>query len=179
MRDLVAVAGIANSPFVMVVNPDLPAKTMPEFIAYAKANPGKINMASGGNGASTHMFGELFKLMAGVDLVHMPYRGSYMPDLLSGQVQVLFDPIPQSMEHDPHRQAAGAGVTTAKRLDALPDVPPSAISCRATTAVGWFGLTRRRARPPTSSPAQPGDQRIPRRPQLQARLATWASSPCR
>src|SRR5882724_3132794 len=80
IRDIAPVAGFANSPFVVIVNPSLPANTVPELIAYAKANPGKINMASGGNGASTHILGELFKLMAAVDLVHVPYRGSYMPD---------------------------------------------------------------------------------------------------
>ena len=92
IRDIAPVAGIASVPLVMVVNPSVPAKTIPEFIAYAKANPGKINMASGGNGSPAHVAGELFKMMAGVDMVHVPYRGEAiaLPDLLGGQVQVLF-----------------------------------------------------------------------------------------
>jgi tripartite-type tricarboxylate transporter receptor subunit TctC len=89
-HDITPVAGIARSRFVMVVNSSFPARTLPEFIAYAKANPGKVNMASGGIGTSPHIFGELFKMMAGVDMVHVPYRGSVMPDLLSGQVQVAW-----------------------------------------------------------------------------------------
>jgi tripartite-type tricarboxylate transporter receptor subunit TctC len=89
IRDVSPVAIIANAPFVLIVTPSFPAQTVPELIAHAKANPGKINMASGGNGAATHVFGELFKTMAGVDLVHVPYRSSYMPDLLSGQVQLV------------------------------------------------------------------------------------------
>src|SRR5262245_52285506 len=99
MRDMVPVAAIADAPYVMVVNPSVPAKTIPEFIAYAKANPGRINMASGGNGSSSHIFGELFKIMAGIDLVHVPYRGSFMPDLLAGQVQMTINPIPQATEY--------------------------------------------------------------------------------
>ncbi len=90
IRDIAPVAGIATTPFIMLVPPSFPAKTVPEFIAYAKANPGKINMALHGNGSSNHIFGELFKIMTGVDLVHVPYRGNYMPDLLTGQVQVVF-----------------------------------------------------------------------------------------
>ena len=90
-RDIVPVASIGRTPFIMVVNPSVPAKTVPEFIAYAKANPGKLNMASNGNGTSNHVFGELFKAMAGVDLVHVPYRGSLLPDLLAGQVQLSFE----------------------------------------------------------------------------------------
>ena len=96
--DIAHVAGVANAPYVVVVSPMVPARTIPEFIAYAKANPGKINMASGGTGSSSHIFGELFKTMAGVDLVHVPYRGNYMPDLLAGQVQFAVNPIPQALE---------------------------------------------------------------------------------
>ena len=96
IHDIAPIASIANAPFVVVVPPSFPAKTLPEFIAFAKANPGKINMASGGNGSSPHIFGELFKIMAGVDLVHVPYRGNYMSDLLAAQVQVVFSPIPQA-----------------------------------------------------------------------------------
>src|SRR5580658_6357296 len=95
IQDIAPVAGIMRYPYVMVVNPSLPAKTVPEFIAYAKANAGKINMASAGNGTAPHVFGALFKIMAGVDMVHVPYRGSFLPDLLGGQVQVVFAPIAQ------------------------------------------------------------------------------------
>jgi tripartite-type tricarboxylate transporter receptor subunit TctC len=147
VRDLAPVAGIANSPFVVVVNPDLPAKTIPELIAYAKANPGKINMASGGNGASTHIFGELFKLMAGVDLLHVPYRGSYLPDLLSGQVHVVFNPIPQSMELIRSGRLRALAVTTAKRLDTLPDVPTVGEFVAGYAAIGWFGLSAPKGTP--------------------------------
>lgn len=147
-RDLAAVAGIANAPFVMMVNPSFPASTVPEFIAYAKANRGKINMASGGNGTSTHVFGELFKMMAKVDLVHIPYRGNYMPDLLSGQTQVLFGPIPQSIGYLRGGQLRALGVTTAKRLDALPDVPAIGEFLPGYDAVGWFGLAAPRNTPP-------------------------------
>jgi tripartite-type tricarboxylate transporter receptor subunit TctC len=147
-RDLAAVAGVANAPFVMMVNPSFAARTVPEFIAYAKANPGKINMASGGNGTSTHVFGELFKMLAKVDLVHIPYRGNYMPDLLSGQTQVLFGPIPQSIGYLRGGQLRALGVTTAKRLDALPDVPAIGEFLPGYDAVGWFGLAAPRHTPP-------------------------------
>src|SRR5262245_1338173 len=123
IRDTAPVASVASTPFVMVVNPALPAKTVPEFIAYAKANPGKINMASGGNGTSPHIFGELFQIMAGVGFVHVPYRGAYMPDLLAGQVQVVFGPIAQSLELIRAGKLRVLGVTTTKRLPELPDVP--------------------------------------------------------
>jgi tripartite-type tricarboxylate transporter receptor subunit TctC len=147
-RDLVGVAGLANAPFVLMVNPDFPAKTVPELIAYAKAHPGKTNMASGGNGTSTHVFGELFKMMAGVDLVHIPYRGNYIPDLLSGQTQVLFGPIPQTIGYLRAGKLRPLGVTTAKRLDALPDVPPIGDFLRGYEAVGWYGLAAPSKTPP-------------------------------
>ena len=99
IRDLTPVAGIGRTPFVMVFNPSFPTKTLPEFIAYAKANPGKINMASQGMGTTPHICGELFKMMTGVDFVHVPYRGNLMPDLLAGQVQFYFSPMAQALEH--------------------------------------------------------------------------------
>jgi tripartite-type tricarboxylate transporter receptor subunit TctC len=139
-RDLVGVAGLANAPFVMMVNPDFPPTTVPEFIAYAKAHPGKVNMASGGNGTSTHVFGELFKMMAQVDLVHIPYRGNYIPDLLSGQTQVLFGPIPQSIGYLRAGKLRPLGVTTATRLDALPDVPPIGDFVPGYEASQWYGI---------------------------------------
>jgi tripartite-type tricarboxylate transporter receptor subunit TctC len=148
-RDLVGVAGIANAPFIMLVNPDVPAKTVPEFIAYAKAHPGKINMASGGTGTSTHLLGELFKMMAGVDLVHVPYRGNYVPDLLSGQTQLLFGPVPQTIGNVRAGQLRALAVTTPKRLDVLPDVPPVGDFLPGYEGVGWFGLAA-----PKSTPAE-------------------------
>src|ERR1700719_30912 len=123
VRDIAPVASIVREPLIMVVNPSVPAKTVPEFIAYAKANPGKINMASAGNGTATHVFGELFKIMADVDLVHVPYRGSFLPDLLGGQVQVAFGPIAQSVELIRTGKLLALAVTTASRSAALPDIP--------------------------------------------------------
>jgi tripartite-type tricarboxylate transporter receptor subunit TctC len=140
IRDIAPVAAIANAPFVMVVNPAFPAKTVLEFIAYAKANPGKVNMASGGNGTSSHIFGELFKMMAGVDLVHVPYRSSFMPDLLAGQVQITINPIPQAIEHVATGKLRALAVTTAKRLPALADIPALGEFVPGYEAVGWYGL---------------------------------------
>ena len=119
MRDIVPVAGITRDHLVMVVNPSVPAETVPAFIAYAKAAPGKISMASGGNGAPSHIAGELFKMMAGVDLVHVPYRGAApaLTDLLGGQVQVYFGPMLSSIEHIRTGRLRGLAVTTATRAD--------------------------------------------------------------
>ena len=139
-RDIAAVGTIANAPYIVAVNPAFPAKTIPEFIAYAKANPGKINFASGGNGASTHVFGELFKMMTGVDLVHVPYRGNYMSDLLGGQVQAVFNPIPQTLEFVRSGKLRALAVTTAKRLETLPDVPTVGESVPGYEAIGWYGI---------------------------------------
>ena len=125
IRDIAPVAGFARVPSVMVVPPDFPAKTVAEFIAYAKANPGKVNMASSGNGTSIHLSGELFKMMTGVDMVHVPYRGSApaVTDLLSGRVQVMFDNMPSSISHIKAGTLRVLAVTTATRSPELPDVP--------------------------------------------------------
>jgi tripartite-type tricarboxylate transporter receptor subunit TctC len=152
-RDFVPVAGIANAPYLLVVNPAVPASTVPEFISYARANPGKINMASGGTGTSTHVFGELFKMMAKVDLVHIPYRGSYMPDLLGNQVQLVFMPIPQAMEQVRAGKLRALAVTTAQRLAALPDVPTVREFVPDYVATGWYGLSA-----PKNTPAEIVDQ---------------------
>jgi tripartite-type tricarboxylate transporter receptor subunit TctC len=125
LRDIVPVGGVVRVPLVMAVNPSLPAKTIPEFIAYAKANPGKISMASAGIGSAPHVGGELFKMMAGVDMVHVPYRGDgpALTDLIGGQVQVYFSGLAPSLDHFKTGNLRPLGVTAAKRSDALPDVP--------------------------------------------------------
>ena len=117
-----------------------PAKTVPEFIAYAKANPGKINMASAGNGSAPHVFGELFKMMAGVDLVHVPYRGSPLADLLGGQVQVVLCSNSSVDRVHPDGKLRALAVTTATRSEVLPDIPPWANSCRATRRAVGMGV---------------------------------------
>jgi len=125
-RDIAPVASIVRVPLVLVVNPSFPARTVPDFIAYAKANPGKINMASAGVGSSPHVSGELFKMMAGVNLIHVPYRGAgpALIDLLGGQVQVMFATMPSSIEYIRAGKLRALAVTTATRSEALPDLPP-------------------------------------------------------
>ena len=140
MRDVAPVAPIANAPYVFLVTNALPAKTVPEFIAYAKANPGKINMASGGIGTSSHIFGVLFMTMAGVEIVHVPYRTNYMSDLIGGQVQVVINPIPQSMEFVKAGKVRALAVTTKNRLDALPDLPTVTEFVPGYEALGWYGI---------------------------------------
>jgi tripartite-type tricarboxylate transporter receptor subunit TctC len=142
IRDIAPIAGIMRTPGVMEVNPAVPAKTAPEFIAYAKANPHKIAMASAGNGASSHLAGELFMLMTGIDMVHVPYRGSppALTDLLGGQVQVMFDPLPSSIAHIKAGKLRALAVTTAMRSEALPDIPSMGEFLPGYEASTWFGL---------------------------------------
>jgi tripartite-type tricarboxylate transporter receptor subunit TctC len=140
LSDILPVASINSSPFVMTVGPSVPAKTIPEFIAYAKANPGKINMASGGIGTPNHVCGELFNMMAEVEMVHVPYRGSYLTDLLGGQVQVAFSPIATVIETIRVGKLRALGVTTAERAAELPDVPAIGESVRGYEASGWLGI---------------------------------------
>jgi tripartite-type tricarboxylate transporter receptor subunit TctC len=142
IRDIAPIAGVALVPLIMEVNPSVPAKTVPEFIAYAKANPGKITMASAGIGGPQHVAGELFKMMAGVDMVHVPYRGSTpaLVDLLAGQVQVMFDVTPSSLPHIKAGRLRPLGVTTTTRLDVLPDVPPVSDTLPGYQAAGWIGF---------------------------------------
>jgi len=142
VRDIVPVASIGRVPLVMVVNPDLPAKTIPEFIAYAKANPGKVNMGSGGNGAPDHMSGELFKAMAGVGILHVPYRGvaPAIADLLGGQVQVIFGTMPAVIALVKSGKLRALGVTTATRSDELPDVPSIGEFVPGYEASQWYGI---------------------------------------
>ncbi len=142
LRDMAPVAGFIRVPNVMVVNPDVPAKTVAEFITYAKANPGKVNMASSGTGTSVHLSGELFKMMTGVNMVHVPYKGSapMLTDLLAGQVQVAFDNMPSSLPHIKAGKLRALGVTTAQRAAALPDVPTVGDTVPGYEASAFFGM---------------------------------------
>jgi tripartite-type tricarboxylate transporter receptor subunit TctC len=150
VRDTAAVAGIMSVPNVMEVHPSVPAKSVPEFIAYAKANPGKINMVSGGTGTSVHVAGELFKMMTGVNMVHVPYRGAgpAIADLVAGQVQVMFDNLPSSIGHIRSGNLRALAVTTAKRSDALPGIPTVAEFVPGYEASAFFGISAPKATPP-------------------------------
>ena len=142
LRDVVPIAGLIRFPNVVVVNPSVPVKTIPELVAYAKANPGKLNMASSGNGSTIHMSGELFKMMTGVNMVHVPYRGGALAltDMIGGQVQVMFDNIPTAMEFVRSGQLRGLAVTGAARSDTLPDLPTVAEFVPGYEATSWYGL---------------------------------------
>jgi tripartite-type tricarboxylate transporter receptor subunit TctC len=147
IRDLKPVAGIVRQPLVLTVTPSVPASTVPEFIAYAKANPGKINMGSGGIGTTPHVAGELFKTMAGVELVHVPYRTNNMPDLLSGQIQVVFAPIPAVIGYIRADKLRAIAVTTAAPSAALPGVPTVAEFIPGYEASTWLGIVAPKATP--------------------------------
>jgi tripartite-type tricarboxylate transporter receptor subunit TctC len=142
VRDIAPVAGINRVPYVMEVNPSVPAKTVPEFIAYAKANSGKINMASAGNGSVQHVSGELFKMMTGVSLVHVPYRGGApaLTDLIGGQVQVMFDALTNSIEYIKAGKLRALAVTTATRSEALPDLPTVGDFVPGYETSSWSGI---------------------------------------
>ena len=149
MRDTAPVAGFMRVPNVMEVNPKVPANSVAEFIAYAKANPGKINWASSGNGTSVHLSGELFKIMTGIDLTHVPYRGSApaLTDMISGTVQVMFDNMPSSLPHIQAGTLRALGVTTAARSDALPNVPTVAETVPGYEASAFFGMSMPKGTP--------------------------------
>ena len=149
MRDIAPVGGLTRVPEVMEVNPSFPAKTVPEFIAYAKANPGKINMASGGNGSAAHVAGELFAIMTGIDMVHVAYRGlaPALTDLLAGQVQVIFDSVPNSIAHIRAGRLRALATTTATRLEALPDIPTVSETVPGYEASALAGVGAPRATP--------------------------------
>ncbi len=149
IRDIAPVAGIIRAPNVMVVNPSVPANTVPGLIAYAKANPRKLNMASPGTGSSPHVSGELFKMMAGVDMVHVPYRsgGPALTDLLGGQVQVMFVTTVSSIEYIKAGRLRALAVTTATRSDALPDIPTVGEFVPGYEASTWFGVGAPKATP--------------------------------
>jgi tripartite-type tricarboxylate transporter receptor subunit TctC len=140
VRDITPVAALVRVPLVMDVNPSLPTDTLPEFIAYAKANPGKINMASAGNGTIGHVAGELFNAMAGIDLVHIPYRDDPMPDLLENRVQLMFRTVPGSIQYIRTGKLRALAVTTAMRWDTLPDVPALSEFVPGYEATVWDGI---------------------------------------
>jgi tripartite-type tricarboxylate transporter receptor subunit TctC len=151
LRDIEPVAGIIRFPNVVVVNPSVPVKTIPELIAYAKANPGKLNMASSGNGSTIHMSGELFKMLTGTDMVHVPYRGGApaLTDLIAGQVHVMFDNIPTCAEHVKSGKLRGLAVTSTTRSEVLPDLPTVADYLPGYEASAWYGIVA-----PKSTPAE-------------------------
>jgi tripartite-type tricarboxylate transporter receptor subunit TctC len=142
MRDIVPVASMVRQPLVMLTNPSMPAKTVREFITYVKANPGRITMASAGNGTAPHLAGELFRMMAGVDLIHVPYRGAgpALADLLGGQVHVYFAGMASAVDHVKSGKLHALAVTTATRSDSLPQVPPVGEVVEGYEASDWFGL---------------------------------------
>jgi len=180
IRDIAPVAGISREPNVVVVNPSIPVKTIPEFIAYAKSNPGRITMASGGNGTSPHIAGELFKMMVGVNLVHVPYRGAGLAlnDLLGGQVQTMFATMSSSIEYIKDGRIRALAVTTATRSEALPDAPTVADFVPSYEASTWYGLGA-----PRNTPTEIIEKlnrevnAVLAEPQMKARLASLGSSP--
>ena len=178
VRDIAPVASIGGGSYVMAVNPSIAAKTLPEFIVYAKSNPGKINMASTGNGTPTHVFGELFKMMAGVDLLHVPYSGSFLPDLLGGQVQVVFGPIAQLVELIQAGKLRAIAVTSAAGQATLPDIPTVAEFVPGYEASVRYGIGA-----PRNTPAEIVD-RLNKEinesladPKMKARLADLGTVP--
>ncbi len=180
IRDIAPVAGIIRVPLVMEVNPSVPVKTVPEFIAYARANPGKLNMASAGNGTPQHVSGELFKMMAGVNMTHVPYRGSApaLADLLGGQVEVMFDTMPASIEYLRAGKLRPLAVTTATRSESLPDIPPVADFVLGYESSAFYGVAA-----PKNTPAEIIDKLNKEinaalaDPQMNARLVDLGGTP--
>ncbi len=180
IRDSAPVAGTMLLSNVLDVNPALPVKTVAELIAYAKANPAKINMASPGNGTSPHVSGELFKMMADINMLHVPYRGAApaLTDLLAGQVEVLFDNLPSSIEHIRSGKIRALGVTSAKRADALPEVPTIGETVPGYEASVWYGIAA-----PKGTPAEIIDKLnqavnvVLAEPRVKARLADLGGTP--
>jgi tripartite-type tricarboxylate transporter receptor subunit TctC len=179
IRDIAPVASVIRYPSVMVVNPSVPAKSVPEFIAYAKANPGKINMASGGTGTPPHLAGELFKMMAGVDLIHVPYRGNgpAFNDLIGGQVQVMFASPVGLLEYIQAGKLRALAVTTATRSEALADLPTVGDFVPGYEASFWFGVGA-----PKATQAQIVEKLNTEintalaDPKMKARLAEWGAT---
>jgi tripartite-type tricarboxylate transporter receptor subunit TctC len=150
LEDIAPVAGLIRFPNVVVVNPGVPVKTIPELIAYAKANPGKLNMASSGNGSTIHMSGELFKMMTGIDMLHVPYRGAAaaLTDLIGGRVHVMFDNIPTCAEYVKAGKLRGLAVTSTMRSEVLPDLPTVKEFVPSYEASAWYGLDAPKGTPP-------------------------------
>jgi tripartite-type tricarboxylate transporter receptor subunit TctC len=179
IRDITPVAGIAREPFAIEVNPSLPVKTVPELIAYARANPGKINMASGGVGSGNHIFGELFKMMTGVNFVHVPYRGAgpALVDLLGGQVQVMFASMSSSIEYVRAGKLRALAVTTVTRSPVLPDIPTVAEFVSGYEASFWTGIGA-----PKNTPTEIVDKlnneinAALTDPKVKSRLSDWGAS---
>ena len=168
LRDMEPVAGLIRFPNVVVVHPSLPIKSIPELIAYAKANPGKLNMASSGNGSTIHMSGELFKMLTGINMVHVPYRGGApaLTDLIAGQVHVMFDNIPTCAEHVKSGKLRGLAVTSTTRSEVLPDLPTVADFLPGYEASAWYGISAPKNTPPEIiDELNQGDQRDPCRSQ--------------
>jgi tripartite-type tricarboxylate transporter receptor subunit TctC len=180
LRDIVVVAGIAQGPAVMLVNPSVPANTVAEFIAYAKANPGKINMGSAGSGTPQQTIGEMFKMMAGVDMVHVPYHGSApeLTDLIAGHIQVAFEPIQSTVGHIKSGTLRPLAVTTATRSELLPDVPTVAEFIPGFEARTWQGIGAPKAIPPEVINVINGEVIAAlREPAVKARLADLGITP--
>ena len=180
MRDIAPIAGIMQAPSVLEVNPSVPIKSVPEFIAYAKANPGKINMGTAGNGSPPHMFGELFKAMAGVDLAVVGYRGGgpALVDLLSGQVQVMFEGITSSIGYIKAGKLRALAVTSAKRSAALPDIPTIGEFVPGYAATGWFGLGAPKGTPqPIIDMLSKAIGEVLADPEMKARFADLGAEP--
>ena len=180
VRDIAPVAGIVRTPNVMVLTTKLPMKTVAEFLAYCKANPGKVSMASSGSGTSTHLSGELFKSMTGCNMVHVPYKGAgpALTDLIGGQVQVFFDNLPSSAGHIKSGNLRALGVTSTNRDPSFPDVPPIADTVPGYEATAWFGVGM-----PKGTPREAIDKmnaavnKALADPKLRARLAELGGSP--
>src|SRR6516165_2377131 len=179
-RDIAPVASIIRVPHVMAVNPSLPVTTVPEFIAYAKANPNKVRMSSGGNGSPAHVMGELFKIMTGVSMVHVPYRGAAaaVNDLLGGQIQVTFTELASSIGFIRAGRLRALAVTTPMRLEALPEVPPMAEFVQGFEASQWNGVGA-----PKNTPSEIIDKLNKEvnaalvDPKIKARMAEWGGTP--
>ena len=180
IRDIAPVAGIVRTPNVMVVPPSLPVKTVAEFIAYRKANPGKVNMASSGSGTSVHLSGELFKSMTGCNMLHVPYKGAgpALVDLMAGQVQVLFDNLPSSAGHIKSGNLRALAVTSAARDPSLPNVPTVAETVPGYEATAWFGIGMPKGSPRAAIDRVNADvNRILADPKMREKLAELGGVP--
>jgi tripartite-type tricarboxylate transporter receptor subunit TctC len=178
VRDITPVAFVGANPFVLVVTPSLPVKTLPEFIAYAKASPGKVNMASQGVGTTPHVCGELLKLMTGITFTHVPYRTALMPDLLAGQVHFYFSPLPQPIEYVKDGRLRGMAITSATRSELLPDVPTVGEFVPGYQAVGWVGVgTPKSTTPEIIDKLNKEIGALISEPQMKARLVSLGVEP--